>query len=223
MSPVSTSQSQKASWEEGVALSLLEDIGDPDPPMDAFRLASWCGLEVQAADIRHAQLVGRVVLVNQRAQRVRQHGLIAHEVAHWACRRARERFDETSVEYVAGALMLPRRQFDRDLHASAWDLRALRAKHVNCSAELIARRICNVRDACVAVWDNGKLKQRVHSPWLPRGLAKMSTFERELAADVLVRGETIEVDALLWGFAVFQGAWRRVITVCEAEQLAMRF
>lgn len=220
---VSSSQPQKAAWEEGVALGLLEEIGDPDPPIDAFQLARWCGLEVRGAAIHQAQLVGKVILLNERVRPARRHGLVAHELAHWALTRASEPSTETSADYVAGALMLPRRAFDRDLRATGWDLRELRAKHVNCSAELIARRICNMRDACVAIWDNGKLKQRIHSPWLAEGHRRMSRFERELAAQVLATGETVQAGQLLWGFAVFQGGWRRVITVCEAEQLEMRF
>jgi hypothetical protein len=219
---VTTSQPQKAAWEEGVALGLLEELGDPDPPMNALSLARACGLRVVETSGPGARLVDDTIEVPARARPVRLHGLVAHELGHWALARAGERSDEFSADYVAGALMLPRTAFDRDLRATGWDLRELRAKHVHCSAELIARRIVNVRDAVVGVWDNGKLKTRVHSPWLAEGHATMSTFERELAAEVLASGETVEVGALLWGVAVFQGAWKRVITVCEAEQLALR-
>lgn len=220
---MSTSQPQKAAWEEGVALGVLRELEDPAPPMNAISLARACGLRVVEIDGKGARLVGRTIEVPARAQLVRKHGLVAHELAHWALLRAGEPSTEAAADYVAGALMLPRAVFDRDLRSTGWDIRQLRAKHVNCSAELIARRIANLRDACVTVWDNGKLKTRLHSPWLAQGYRRMSTFERELAAQVLESGETIEAGALLWGFAVFQGAWRRVITVCEAEQLAMRF
>jgi hypothetical protein len=54
-------------------------------------------------------------------------------------------------------------------------------------------------------------------------MQKISAFERELARSVLEQGDTIEAGPLLWGFAVFSGAWRRVITVCEAEQLVLRY
>lgn len=220
---MTTSQPQKAAWEEGVALGLLEELGDPDPPMNALSLARACGLRVVEADIRGARISGRTIKVDARARHVRQQGLVAHEIAHWALARAKEANTEGAADYVAGALMLPRRGFDKDLKVTGWDLRELRAKHVHCSAELIARRIVNLRDACVTIWDNGKLKQRIHSPWLAEGHRRMSRFERELAGQVVASGETVHAGALLWGFAIFQGAWKRVITVCEAEQLEMRF
>jgi hypothetical protein len=219
----SSHQSQKAAWEEGVALGLSEELGDPDPPIDAFELARACRLRVELASMRTARLVGDVILVSQRVRRERQHGLVAHELGHWALMRAGERDDEAAASYVGAALMLPRRGFNADLKATGWDMRQLRAKHINCSAELIARRIVTMRDACVSVWDNGKLKARIASPWLPERLSKLSKFERELAAQVLGVGETVEAGNLLWGFAVFEGAWKRVITVCEAEQLGLRY
>lgn len=214
---------QKIAWEEGIALGLLMELGDPNPPINAFELARACGLRVVSADIKHAQLMGDVIRVNTRARRERQHGMVAHELGHWALNRASEPQSEEAADMIGAALMLPRNTFDADLRSTGWDLRALRAKHVNCSAELIARRVVALRDACVAVWDNGKLKARVASPWLPDGFARISGFERQLAADVLEAGDAIERGNLLWGFAVFSGAWRRVITVCEAEQLALRY
>jgi hypothetical protein len=220
---VSSHFGQKIAWEEGIAIGLLLELGDPTPPINAFELARACGLRVVSADIRHAQLMGNVIRVNTRAMRVRQHGMVAHELGHWALARAAEPQSEEAADMIGAALLLPRREFDADLRTTGWDLRLLQAKHVNCSAELIARRIVSLRDACVAIWDNGKLKARVASPWLPAGFARISGFERELAADVLASGSTTEQGNLLWGFAVFSGAWKRVITVCEAEQLALRY
>lgn len=220
---MSAHEGQKVSWEEGIALGLHQELGDPAAPIDAFALAGACGLRVVAAPIATARLLGDVIEVNARARRQRQHGMIAHELGHWAAKRAGDPDTEYAADMIGAALLLPRREFDGDLRATGWDLRALRAKHINCSAELIARRIVSLRDACVAIWDNGKLKARVASPWLPEGFARISGFERELAAEVLSSGATIERGNLLWGFAVFSGAWKRVITVCEAEQLALRY
>lgn len=220
---MSVNQSQKAAFEEGVAIGVLRQLHDPDPPISAFALAKALGLRVQSAPISHARLVGDVVQINVKVRRERQHGLIAHELGHWALRRAGEPDGEMAASYVGAALMLPRTPFQADLRATGWDLRQLRAKHVNCSAELIARRIVTLRDAVVSIWDNGRLKGRVWSPWLPEGYRRISAFERRLAADVLDRGETIEAGPLLWGFAVFENTWRRAITVCEAEQLELRY
>lgn len=216
-------QQSKTALEEGVALSLLRDVGEPEPPMDAFGLAELFGLQVVYCPGSRARLVGETVYVPAKARLERQQGLCAHELGHWALRECGEEDSEQAASFVGSALMLPRAHFERDLRATHWDLRALRAKHVHCSAELIARRIVALRDACVSVWDNGRLKARVASPWLPEGYHRISVFERELAGQVLASGDTCRAGDLVWGFAVFFGAWKRVITVCEAEQLALRY
>lgn len=204
-------------------MGVLQDLGDPDPPMNAFSIAGALGVKVVAASIRRAQLAGNTILVCASAQGAYQHGLIAHELGHWALIKAGDADPENAASYVGAALMLPQRHFSADLRSTGWDVRALRAKHVNCSAEMIARRIVALRDAVVAIWDQGKLTIRVPSPWLSEGYRKISKFERELAAEVLASGETINAGNLLWGFAVFEGDYKRVITVCEAEQLGFRY
>lgn len=206
-----------------MALGLLRAVGDPDPPMDAFGLAGLCEVRVEFANIQGAKLRGDVITVSSRARPTRQHGLVAHEMGHWALQWAGEPDTEVAASYVGAALMLPRRPFLADMRATQWDVRELRAKHVNCSAELIARRIATLTDACVSIWDNGRLKSRVSSPWLPEPARRISAFERELAARVLDSGQTERAANLAWGFAVFEGDWRRVITVCEAEQLGFRY
>lgn len=220
--PLGSHQSQKSAWEEGIALGLLRELGDPDPPMNAFSLARLCGLRVEFADLAGARIEGKTIYVTAKARGVRQHGLVSHELGHWAIARAKERDGEAEASYVGAALMLPRATFDQDLRATAWDLQELRAKHVHCSAELIAKRICSMRDACVSIWDNGKLKERTASPWLPVAYRRVSRFERELAALALETGETQKAGELMWAFPVFSGWWKRVITVCEAEQLSLR-
>jgi Zn-dependent peptidase ImmA (M78 family) len=180
-------------------------------------------LRVVAGARGSARLIDSCIEVDTTVRIERQHGLVAHELGHWALRRAGELDTEQAASYVGAALLLPRRQFLRDLSTTRWDLRELRAKHVHCSAELMARRIVAVRDAVVSIWDGGRLKTRLASPWLPESYRRMSRFERELAAEVLATGETIEAGQLVWGFAVFDGVHRRVITVCEAEQLALRY
>jgi hypothetical protein len=217
-------QSQKMSYEEGLAIGALQELGEPDPPIDAFDLADRLGLRVELADIAEARLVGDVIQVNRYLRRERKHGKVAHELGHYLIKRDAKLVDsEWSASFVAGSLLLPRTEFVRDLRETHWDVGALRAKHINCSAELIAKRIVSVRNAAVTIWDNGKLKERVISPELPKGYKRLSKFERELAARVLASGESEQAGNLQWGFAIFSGAWKRVITVCEAEQLALRY
>jgi hypothetical protein len=214
---------QEASWEEGVALGVLQDLGDPDPPMNAFSLANALGLKVVETGVRTARLVGDTILLSAKARPVRQHGLIAHELGHWALMQVGQQDTEDSASYVGAALMLPQRHFSADLKATGWDLRELRAKHIHCSAEMIARRIAALRDAAVSVFDQGKLTRRIVSPWLPEGYRRVSRFERALADQALTEGEAVNAGNLTWAFPVFEGAWRRVIVVVEAEQLALRY
>lgn len=206
---------------EGIASEILEETGCVEPPVDAFELAECCGLEVRYGS--PGRVCGQEIVIAKRARNVRQHGTIAHELAHWALGRGGEPDSEDSARYLAGALMLPREGYERDLTATKWDLRKLQAKHLNVSAEMAARRLVQLRDAVAAIWDQGKLKARVASSWLPEGYSRVSLFERELAATCLETGEVQRPDDLIWAFPVFSGVWRRVVVVAEAEQLSLRF
>lgn len=212
----------QAAWE-GVAADVLGETGCDDPPVDAFELADCLGLEVRRSPDHDGHLVGDVVYVPMAARRVRRHGVCAHEMAHWCLDRAAEDNTEDAARYLSGALMLPRRPFDRDLCETAWDLRLLQQRHINASAEMIARRVVTMRDAVATVIDNGRVKARDASPWLHERFRRLSRWERELADEVLESGETVRGDELVWAFPVFHGCWRRVVLVAEAEQLALRF
>ncbi|MFW6087506.1 MAG: ImmA/IrrE family metallo-endopeptidase [Myxococcota bacterium] len=209
---------------EGIAAEILEETGCDEPPVDAFELAELCGCEVRPG--RRGGGGGRrgdVILVDVTARTVRQHGVVAHELGHWALERAGEDDSEDGARYLGGAFMLPRRPFERDLDATSWDLQALRARHLNASAEMIARRIVALRDGVASIWDQGKLRRRVSSPWLPEPFRRPTRLERELVAEVLEGGETVRADSMIWAVPVFDRGWRRVIVVAEAEQLSLRF
>ena len=209
---------------EGIAGEILEQTGCDDPPVDAYELAECCGFDLMPTT-GSAFMRGKLIYVPTKARSVRQHGQIAHELAHWALRRAKEVDEHPEVRYVAGALMLPRQAFDRDLTASAWDLRALQARHANASAQMIVYRLVGLRDAVASVWDDGKLTARVASPWLPDALRgqRPSRLERRLAKECLEGGEVLQPGKLVWAFPVFTPGWKRVIVVAEAEQLSLRW
>lgn len=218
-------------WEgyEGVARSVHEETGI-GPPVDAFELAGACGLTVVAGARGEARLDGDVLSYDATARPVRQHGQIAHETAHYVLRlygESHEAFDdgadpEAAARYTAGALLLPRARFDRDLLETAWDLRELQRRHPNASAEMIARRLTQLREAVATVLDNGRVRDRIRSPWMPEPSKRMTSLERELADAALETGEMQSAGNLLAAYPFFDGHWRRVIVVAEARQLSLR-
>ena len=209
------------SWE-GIAAEALEATGNDEPPVDAFDLAACVGLHVVEGPARSARLEGNVIVLNPGARLVRRHGLVAHETAHHLLDRAGEASTEDGAHYVSQALLLPRKAFERDLRSS-WNPAVLRAKHVNVSAERIVRRIVALRDAVATVIDNGRVKTRVASPWLPEAsLRRLSRWERELADEALRTGEAVQGDELVWACPFVDGPWERVVIVAELEQLGLR-
>lgn len=203
---------------EGIARDVLESTGLDTPPVDAFELAAACGLVVCRSGAPGARLFRDCIYLDPTVRSERQHGLVAHEVGHWALDRARERNTERAARYLAGALMLPRRAFERDLQETAWDLVELHRRHPNASYELIARRICTVRDAVAVIVDNGRVTTRVDrdgwcSPELgPRGWA--------LVEQVLAAGEAANPANLCWAVPVVdeKTGWKRVILIAERER-----
>jgi hypothetical protein len=210
-----------ATWE-AVARAVHDETGI-DAPVDARELAVACGLRLQAGPRGTASLVGDVLRYDAQARPQRQHGLIAHEVAHFVLRYHGEPDPEPAANYTAGALLVPRAAYDRDLRETAWDLEQLRPRHPNVSAEMLARRIAELRDAVITVLDEGRVNARVRSPWMPAPPRRMTTLERELADAALTTGETQRSGELFAAYPLLDGPHRRVIVVAEARQLGLRF
>jgi hypothetical protein len=211
------------SWDtyEGLARAVHDETGI-GAPVSAFELAAACDLVCLPGPRSAACLQDDVVRYDASARPVRQHGLIAHEVAHFVLRMHREPDGESAADYTAGALLLPRARFDRDLRETGWDLPSLQRRHPHASAEMCARRLTQLRDAVVTVLDQGKVRARVRSPWMPAPPARMTRVERELADAALESGETQKANDLLAAYPLFEGSYRRVIVVAEAEQLSLR-
>lgn len=211
-------------WQtcEAVARAVHDATG-VDAPVDAFELAVACGLRLEAGQRGGAMLDGDVVRFDVQARPQRQHGLVAHEVAHYVLRLHGEPDPEPAARYTAGALLVPRAAYDRDLRETAWDLEQLRVRHPNASAEMLARRIAELRDAVITVLDEGHVHARVRSPWMPAPSRKLTALERELADAALGSGEVQRSGELLAAYPLLDGRHRRVIVVAEARQLGLRF
>lgn len=211
----------EATWE-GIATDVL-DATSTSAPVDAFVLAKRCRLEVRGG-VRSSRREGNVIHIDASTRRSRQHGTIAHELGHFALERAGEPDTEPGARYLAGALMLPRRDFDRDLRQVGWQLGELQGRNPNASLEMIARRIVQMRDAVMTIVDHGKVRYRRASPWLedPR-LGRITKWERQLVDDALRAGEPVRGSALVWAVPVIDPPWERVVIIAELEQLALRY
>lgn len=138
-------------WE-GAAAELL-DATCTTAPVDMFRLAAACGIQVRAGKRSRICLEDGVAHVDLAARAVRQQGLLAHELGHFALERSGLPQCEQGARYIAGALRLPRREFDRDLRRVGWSIVALQALHPHASAQAILVRIVQLRNASACVVD----------------------------------------------------------------------
>lgn len=86
---------------EGIARSAHVATGYEDPPVDAFDLAECCGLII-CWRRGPTHMLGRTVYVDPLSRLERQHGGVAHELAHALLREHREVDEERSARYLAG-------------------------------------------------------------------------------------------------------------------------
>lgn len=203
-------------WE-GIAREALESTC-ACAPVDAFALADALGLTVRSWPGHGALLDydGASVFLTTRPTRpTRQHGLVAHELGHFLLREHREPDDEMAARYLAGALLVPREELDRDLRRVGMSILALREKHANASHEMIARRITQLRSAIVTVVDNGIVTARAASPWLPKPRLEAPAWEMELARAAVEQGEELRHGQTVATPAI-TGARRRALVVARA-------
>lgn len=191
---------------EGTARWFHEETGI-DSPVDAFDVADALDLRIEHIHGTGGRWEpGRVVLGRSTPAR-KTHSVLVHECAHELLHRVRTVNDERSARYLAAAILVPRRALDRQLRAG-WDLHRLMAFHTNASAELLARRITDVRSAHLAVYDHGRLRYRV-------GPAKPLATELALVAQALSTSAPVRVDDCSGAWPVFDGQWRRVLVLAS--------
>lgn len=190
---------------EGVAREVYLDMGERCP-VSAFAIAEYCGVEVRGWLRNTGKRSGDSVWFPIAARSTRQHGVLAHELAHWLMEDANlEHGCEASAKYLAGALMLPMAPFARDVEIEARDLYALQRKHPNASAEMIAVRIVQTSGSAAWVWDNGRLAKEYGEGGCREAAAEVA--DQALSSGAPAKGDACEA----WPF--FDGDFRRVIVL----------
>jgi hypothetical protein len=197
---------------EGIAKEIHDTTG-VECPVDALELADLCGLELRTkgGETARIDLAAGVLRYPVRVRHSRLHGLVAHELGHWALWRALlNHLDEGAARYLAGALMLPRARFVLDLDRTNWDLNELCALHPNVSRQMASVRITQVSPATVTIWDCGKLHAQ-YGQW--------DEFNPEddhaIADEALASEQVVRTDAVS-AYPMLDGRHRRVLCVRRA-------
>lgn len=188
---------------EGIAREVFTDMGERCP-VSAFAIAEYCGVEVRAWMRNSGKRLGDRVWFPAAARSTRQHGVLAHELAHWLLEDAgMEHSCEASASYLAGALMVPSAPFSRDISRVDYDLEQLRKLHPNASAEMLVVRMTQLSPATAWVWDHGKLSRRY------------GTDEADVSeyVDRVLTAEKPVIDGAIGAWPVFDGRWRRVVVL----------
>lgn len=202
---------------EGLALGVLEEIGaEDDPSIEAEIVAACLGRRLFTAPGRRAWLDGDAIAVPTALRPERVNRLVAHELAHSLLLEHGKPNTERYADSLAAALIVPRRAMDRSLRTLGWDLSAIRERHPLASAELLARRLCELREAVVTIVDNGRVVKRVASPWFQLPPWTPGHLEREAFAAVADTAEPA-IGAGVVAFPFFEGGYRRVIVVRDLE------
>jgi len=189
---------------EGLAAWAHGEIGGAGP-IDAFDLLDALDVPLVYEPGSGGRRAGGRIYVGTNVGR-RLHSVIAHECAHEMLARFGPANTERNARRLAAMLLVPRRVLDRQLRAG-WDLHGLMAFHVNASAELLARRITEIRAARLAIYDAGRLRYRIGGPLRE---------ERALVDEALATERPVRVDDLTGAWPMLSGHWRRVLVLGAA-------
>ena len=206
-----------ARWE-GIAQEMLDEVGAEDAHYDPRLIARAYDLRLEPVHSRSACWDGHVIRFPIAARATRQAGAIAHELGHHGLDEPQS---ERGAAYVGAALPVPRRALDRALRRHGWELPALRSDFPHASAELLARRIAEVREAVVTIVDGRRVKARLASPWLAAPTRSLTAREREVLERARVEGAAFADLVRAWH--LHEPGYDRVILIADAEQLALRF
>lgn len=202
---------------ESAAEAVHWETGVGSPAISAFHLAVASGFRIQPKVMTGARtlLDPAVIEYDKRICHHSQQELVARELARWTLRR--KGLGSANERYLAGALLLPRKYFQRDL-LGPWAPYVFQFKHLHATPIMIAERIVHLHDAAATVITNGVVQRRTWSPWLPEDkFGQVSEWEIELASKA-TKGRSAMGDSRCYAMA----HGRSVVVVCEAKQLSLR-
>ncbi len=209
-------------WE-GCAEQLRAEIAVDDDHVHPKILVERCELELVEVMSRTGPcFTGQRIYYDPTARPERQAGTIAHELGHFTSRRYSVDDTERAASYVGAALLVARRALDRSLRRHGWNHELIRPDFQHASAELLARRIADVREAVVTIVDGRRLRARVASPWLPLPRPRLSQDEQRVLRAALETGQRVD-EGWISATPYLEPGHRRVILIAEREQLELRF
>lgn len=206
---------------EGVAREITDACGAgglPSPVLDIARAWGFRLVPDGSLGRRRACLEGATIRYSPADTPQRVRFAVAHELAHWALRRAGEacggREEERRAHYVGGAILLPQAatKLALDRHCHDW---APVVEMSGVSWEAFGRRWVQLYTGVLTIEDDGREVARVPSPWLaktrPTGLEMRLRHEAATATEHVRTGQ-------LSGAYVVVGGRRRVLTAVALEE-----
>lgn len=227
-SVLTSASSSLVSVCDDVAEELLAEAGWDNPPVDAFELAVELGYEVafdarQQARGRIKRLGGRPTMFlspDQRPERLQW--AAAHEIGESAAYRVFERLDldpemaetalrEKVASQLAGALLLPRRQFEADVLRWDGDVLKLKGKYSTASHELILTSQLRIETLVLtSVFDHGELTRRRTNGRL--AAPPLMTVERQAQLRAHASGQPVAMTGRgvrVQAWPVHEAGWKR--------------
>lgn len=196
-------------WE-GIASYALDAVG-LTAPINPAEVAALCGLRLVPCAGSGGAVSEKELFYPRNASIEDQARVIAHETGHWLLRHCREPDSEEGADHVGRALLLPRDSFALDIRQYGLDLYALQSLNAFADLEIIARRICDLRETWGEVWDH----KRRREIFLSRMLRDRPILP---SSEPLVR-EALESMAPVRGkvsaWPTIRGARRRIIVMSE--------
>jgi hypothetical protein len=153
---------------EQLALEAHRESGLDDRPFadPCVMAVSWAGLRLRPEPHGRPHIADGVIVYPASASPPAVAYFVAHELGHdllrWAGAKLDAGAEERAASRIGSALMLPRRGFLRDLHATGGDLGALRLLWPLATPWVLARRATEVLPASAAVFAaSGRCLRRV--------------------------------------------------------------